>query len=128
MDGKDTLAVVMPVYNVEGAVGAVLDKWAAALDALGIDYRIRAYNDGSKDGSLAVMRTASARHARIDVRAPDGGWTLGEWRAAPLGGVEITGPLTHFDLLGYGRARFLFDNVVWGVTDAPPEKGRIVGQ
>ena len=74
MDGKDTLAVVMPVYNEEGAVGAVLDKWAAALDALGIDYRIRAYNDGSKDGSLAVMRTASARHARIDVRdKPNGG-------------------------------------------------------
>ena len=59
-------------------------------------------------------------YARIDVRSVDGGWTLGEWRAAPLGDVEITGPLTHFDLLGYGRARFLFDNVVWGITDAPP--------
>ena len=59
-------------------------------------------------------------YARIDVRSADGGWTLGEWRSVPVGKVEITGALTHFDFLGYGRARFLFDNVVWGVADAPP--------
>ena len=71
---KETLAVVMPVYNEEEAVGAVLDKWADALDSLGIDYRIRAYNDGSKDGSLAAMRAAAGRHARIDARdKPNGG-------------------------------------------------------
>ncbi len=59
-------------------------------------------------------------YARLDVRSPAGGWTLGEWRSAPVGAVEITGPLTHFDFLGYGRSRFFFDNVVWGATASPP--------
>ena len=59
-------------------------------------------------------------YARLDVRAPDGSWTLGEWRPAPVGDVSIIGPLSHFDLLGYGRCRMFFDNVVWGVTEAPP--------
>lgn len=71
---SDRLCVVMPVYNEEGAIGSVLEKWATALDALGIDYLIRPYNDGSRDSSLSVMRAAAARHPRIDVRdKPNGG-------------------------------------------------------
>ena len=52
------LAVVIPVYNEEACIVPVLEKWTAALDRLGIDYRIDAYNDGSRDNSLAVMRAA----------------------------------------------------------------------
>lgn len=55
----DKLCVVMPVYNEEEAIGPVLEKWDKALKALGIDYEIRPYNDGSKDNSLAVMRKAA---------------------------------------------------------------------
>lgn len=49
------LAIVIPVYNEEEAIGAVLDKWVAELDRLGIDYTINPYNDGSKDGSWDVI-------------------------------------------------------------------------
>lgn len=70
----ERLCVVMPVYNEEAAIGAVLEKWTVELDRLGIDYVIRPYNDGSKDGSLAVMREVAAKHPRIDVRdKPNGG-------------------------------------------------------
>ena len=53
---SDRLCIVMPVYNEQEAIGPVLKKWDAAMSALGIDYEIRPYNDGSKDNSLAVMR------------------------------------------------------------------------
>ncbi len=57
----DKLCVIMPVYNEQDAIGPVLEKWDAALSALGADYQIRPYNDGSKDNSLAVMRQAAKK-------------------------------------------------------------------
>ena len=53
---SEKLAIVMPVYNEEEAIGAVLEKWVKALDALNIDYTINPYNDGSKDNSLSVIQ------------------------------------------------------------------------
>ena len=71
---SDKLCVVMPVYNEKDAIGAVLSKWDDALSALGIDYEIRPYNDGSRDDSLSVMRSAAATRKRISVRdKPNGG-------------------------------------------------------
>lgn len=71
---SDRLCVVMPVYNEQDAIGAVLEKWAKALDSLGIDYAIRPYNDGSKDNSLAVMKEKAAGLPRVEVRdKPNGG-------------------------------------------------------
>ena len=58
----DKLAIIMPVYNEEAVIGSVLDKWANALDALGIEYQLHPYNDGSRDGSLSQMETAAERH------------------------------------------------------------------
>ena len=65
---SDRLCVVMPVYNEQDAIGPVLEKWSKALDALGVDYVIRPYNDGSKDGSLAVMRSVAQDLPSVDVR------------------------------------------------------------
>lgn len=71
---SERLCVVMPVYNEEAAIGGVLKKWTAALDALKIDYVIRPYNDGSKDCSLAVMREAASQLSHIEVMdKPNGG-------------------------------------------------------
>lgn len=71
---SDKLCVVMPVYNEQDAIGAVLEKWVKALDALGLDYTIRPYNDGSKDNSLSVMKSKEKRLPRIEVHdKPNGG-------------------------------------------------------
>ena len=51
----DKLAVVMPVYNEEGAIGNVINKWVAELDKLDVDYNIIAYNDGSKDNTATIL-------------------------------------------------------------------------
>ena len=55
------LSVVMPVYNEAEAIGPVIAKWMAMLDTLGIRYRIRAYNDGSKDGTGAILKDTASR-------------------------------------------------------------------
>ena len=71
---SERLCVVMPVYNEREAIGAVLEKWDAALSALGIDYEIRPYNDGSKDDSLQVMRRVASSLKSVSVRdKPNGG-------------------------------------------------------
>ena len=75
---KHDLCVVMPVYNEQEAIGAVLEKWVRALDVLGIDYVIRPYNDGSRDDSFIVMRDSADKlnvgGVKVDVRdKPNGG-------------------------------------------------------
>lgn len=70
---SDRLCVVMPVYNEQDAIPTVLVKWDDALAALGIDYEIRPYNDGSKDSSLDVMRAVAAGRPRISVRNKQNG-------------------------------------------------------
>ena len=54
------LCAVVPVYNEEGAIAAVLGKWCAMFDGLGIRYRIRACNDGSEDATGAILRAFAA--------------------------------------------------------------------
>ena len=44
------------VYNEEGAIAAVLDKWLSMLDRLvDVEYRIHVYNDGSKDKTKEIL-------------------------------------------------------------------------
>ncbi len=61
------LTVVMPVYNEEGAIATVLTQWTEALQALGIDYKIAVYNDGSKDGTLSALQAIVQGNRRITV-------------------------------------------------------------
>lgn len=68
MVARERLCVVMPVYNEQDSVGSVLEKWDRALGALGIDYTIRPYNDGSKDESLEVMKSVACHCPHVDVR------------------------------------------------------------
>ena len=61
---EKSLIIVMPVYNEEGAIGTVLDKWVAKLDSmpdLG-SYEIHAYNDGSRDHTAEILAGCAARH------------------------------------------------------------------
>jgi glycosyltransferase involved in cell wall biosynthesis len=61
------LCVVMPVYNEEGAIGNVIDKWTDALNDLGCTFEIHAYNDGSKDNTLSTLREISRGNAHLVV-------------------------------------------------------------
>lgn len=60
------LVVVMPVYNEAEAIAPVLRKWCAMLDTLALRYRIRAYNDGSKDATGQILqREAEVSNGRV---------------------------------------------------------------
>jgi glycosyltransferase involved in cell wall biosynthesis len=57
----------MPVYNEEVAVTAVVAAWAAELQRLGVDYELRAYDDGSRDATARLLAEAAATNPRLVV-------------------------------------------------------------
>jgi glycosyltransferase involved in cell wall biosynthesis len=61
------LAMVMPVYNEEGAIRNVVRKWTDELQRFGIDFEIHAYNDGSKDQSLQILKDLAQTNQRLIV-------------------------------------------------------------
>lgn len=52
---KLDLAVIIPVYNEEGAIEKVINKWNAELLKTNVNFQIHVYNDGSKDKSLELL-------------------------------------------------------------------------
>lgn len=118
MENKsENLCVVMPVYNERDAIASVLKKWAVALDALGINYAIRPYNDGSKDDSLAVMREVAKKLSRVEVRdKPNGGHgntILTGYRDAAADGFDWVFQIDSDDEMGPEKFREL-----WAKRDA----------
>ena len=62
---KPELIVVMPVYNEEEAIVAVLRTWLATLEELNMTFQIRAYNDGSKDRTSQRVKEAFSSDPRV---------------------------------------------------------------
>lgn len=63
-----TLAIVAPVYNEEQVLPELLQRLAAACDALPqFAWRILIVNDGSKDRSAALVRAAAERDQRFQL-------------------------------------------------------------
>ncbi len=61
-------SVVVPVYNEEGNLPELVRRLTAVLDAAGDPYEIVFVDDGSRDGSLAILKqAAAARPDRIRV-------------------------------------------------------------
>jgi glycosyltransferase involved in cell wall biosynthesis len=52
---RPNCAVVMPVYNEEGVIAEVIDKWTAMLSRVVERFEIHAYNDGSRDQTLSIL-------------------------------------------------------------------------
>jgi len=61
------LAVVIPVYNEEEIIQAVLDDWSSELERLGIAYKITVYNDGSRDSTAEILAKYSSNKENIFV-------------------------------------------------------------
>lgn len=51
-----TLSVVVPIYNEEDALPALVDRLRPALDAMGIGYEVVAVDDGSKDRTPELLQ------------------------------------------------------------------------
>ncbi len=62
------LLVVMPVYNEQAAVGKAVAEWFTELERWTPDFRFLIINDGSTDGTLAVLRELHGRlGARLEI-------------------------------------------------------------
>ncbi len=63
----DNLAVIMPVYNEEEIIETVIKQWIKVLDNLELDYKLFAYNDGSKDKSGEILEKLSQTESSLVV-------------------------------------------------------------
>lgn len=77
------LSVVIPVYNSAGVVGETIGRTAACLAGIGVRYEIIAVNDGSTDGSWAVLEALA--QARPGVVAIDLARNCGQHAALVCG-------------------------------------------
>ena len=55
-DTAPVLSVVIPVYNEEEVLPTLFERLYPALDALGRPYEVLFVNDGSRDGSVTLLR------------------------------------------------------------------------
>ncbi len=63
--GPLTLTVVIPVYNEERGLQALLASLIPVLNATGADFDVVFVDDGSTDGTLAGLRAANAAEPRV---------------------------------------------------------------
>lgn len=60
-----TASIVVPVYNEEGGLGALIDEIVAAMNDF--DIEIIAVDDGSTDATADVLRAVKVRHPELRV-------------------------------------------------------------
>ena len=65
MNAAPQLSVVIPVYNEEAGLPALFARLYPALDALNVDYEVIFVNDGSRDGSAALLREQWERRGDV---------------------------------------------------------------
>ncbi len=58
---RPSLSVVVPLYNEEGSLPHLLEQLLAALKPLGRSFEIVLVDDGSRDGSAALLQDMAAR-------------------------------------------------------------------
>lgn len=61
------LSVIVPVYNEEECLPELLQRLRASLDGLGTSYEVIMVNDGSRDRSLEMLRSAAAADPHLVV-------------------------------------------------------------
>jgi glycosyltransferase involved in cell wall biosynthesis len=64
-----TLSVVAPVYDEEDVLGAFHERLTAVLDRLGLSAEILYVDDGSRDGSMEILRKLRTRDGRVGIVA-----------------------------------------------------------
>ncbi len=68
MDPRAEVTLVMPVHNEAGRAGASLRAWRAVFDRLGVEARIRVYDDGSTDRTPGELEAAAEGDPRVAIR------------------------------------------------------------
>jgi dolichol-phosphate mannosyltransferase len=64
---NERVYVVMPIYNEQASIGAVVREWKECLSAAAPDHRILILNDGSKDNTAQVLADIAAAVPGVEV-------------------------------------------------------------
>ncbi|GMV08151.1 MAG: glycosyl transferase [Gemmatimonadota bacterium] len=86
-----SLSAVVPVYNSEGTLPALVDELARVLPDVAHRWEVILVNDGSRDGSRAVLESLAA--GRPQVRVVDLARNFGQHAALLCGVRRATGEL-----------------------------------
>lgn len=63
------LSLIVPVYNEEEVLGISFEKMNEAMSKLGYPYEIIYVNDGSRDGSMKILRRIAKENPQVKVRS-----------------------------------------------------------
>jgi len=107
------ITVVIPVYNEEASLPALFARLYPALDALRRSYEIIFVNDGSRDGSAAVLRAQFERRSEV-TRVVLFAANFGQHRAIMAG-------------FAHARGRYLI-TLDADLQNPPEEIGRLVAE
>jgi undecaprenyl-phosphate 4-deoxy-4-formamido-L-arabinose transferase len=65
MNAEPAVSIVIPVFNEEATLPALFARLYPALDALRVPYEVIFINDGSRDGSAALLRAQWERRRDV---------------------------------------------------------------
>ncbi len=68
VSGGETVTLIMPAYNEDARIEAVLTEWLRELDSLRINYALWVYDDGSTDQTPQIVNNLSRTHSRLICR------------------------------------------------------------
>lgn len=63
----DDLTVVMPVYNEQECIEAVVRKWVKELGSMGMPFKIMALDDGSRDSTPRILDDLAREIPQLEV-------------------------------------------------------------
>jgi glycosyltransferase involved in cell wall biosynthesis len=63
--GREKVSVVVPIFNEEATLDALVARLEQALGGAGLDYEVLFVNDGSRDRSTEMLRAHHARNPRL---------------------------------------------------------------
>ena len=61
------LSLIIPVFNEEEVLLSSFERMKAAMEATGFDYEIIYVNDGSRDGSMKILRSLTEQDKKVKV-------------------------------------------------------------
>lgn len=66
---EKTLSLIVPVYNEEEVLETSFSRMDAVMKKIGYPYEIIYVNDGSRDGSMKILRNIAKNNPQVKVRS-----------------------------------------------------------